>query len=282
LKENVLRSVRSIRSVKFFIFILVLLCVSNLFLYSSSRAFPVLPSSFYGTVQVDGANVQPGTSIKAMISNQVFAESKTIMYEGKSVCSLTIPGDDNDTSELDGGQEGDQITFEIGGVAADQTGEWHSGTNVELNLTASSLPGQVESGGPTPPTPSEDQPADTPLPNNPTAPAQAEISNSSLHTATIVPSSSIQADNEINTPNQIEQSMFETAVFEEEQQLTISTEEPLISQTNIANVELPVTITDENSPRRLLSFVSPIALLLGIGAIVIIIGVILWIRANWM
>jgi cytochrome c biogenesis protein CcdA len=32
----------------------------------------------------------------------------------------------------------------------------------------------------------------------------------------------------------------------------------------------------------LLSFVSPIALLLGIGAIVIFIGVILWIRANWM
>jgi len=76
--------------------------------------------------------------------------------------------------------------------------------------------------------------------------------------------------------------MFETAVFEEEQQLTISTEEPLISQTNIENVELPVTITDENSPRRLLSFVSPIALLLGVGAIVIFIGVILWIRANWM
>jgi hypothetical protein len=32
--------------------------------------------------------------------------------------------------------EGDTVVFHIGGLEADETGTWHSGTNVQLNLTA--------------------------------------------------------------------------------------------------------------------------------------------------
>lgn len=97
-----------------------------------------MPSSFYGNIQVDGANVGPGTSIKALIGNLVFAEARTLIYEGSSVFTINVPGDDIDTPEVDGGREGEEIFFEIGGLVADQTGTWHSGTNVGLNLTVSS------------------------------------------------------------------------------------------------------------------------------------------------
>ena len=39
-----------------------------------------------------------------------------------------------DTTVIDGGKEGDTIRFTIGGLPVAQTGTWHSGTNVELNL----------------------------------------------------------------------------------------------------------------------------------------------------
>lgn len=97
-----------------------------------------MPSSFYGNIQVDGANVGPGTSFKALIGNLVFAETHTLIYEGSSVFTINVPGDDIDTPEVDGGREGEEIFFEIGGLVADQTGTWHSGTNVGLNLTVSS------------------------------------------------------------------------------------------------------------------------------------------------
>jgi hypothetical protein len=116
----------------------IFLCLGNLFLYSPNQAYPVLPSSFYGTIQVDGANVKPGTIIKALLENQVFAEGVTLMYEGTSVYMINVPGDDNYTQEIDGGREGEQIFFEVGGLVADQSGTWHSGTNVELNLTVTS------------------------------------------------------------------------------------------------------------------------------------------------
>lgn len=130
-----LRSIIKIRSI---FFLIIFLGLGNLFLYSPSQAYPLLPSSFYGTIQVDGANVEPGTRIKALFENQVLAEGVTLMYEGTSVYTINVPGDDNDTRDIDGGREGEQIFFEVAGLVADQTGTWHSGTNVELNLTVTS------------------------------------------------------------------------------------------------------------------------------------------------
>jgi cell division septation protein DedD len=101
-------------------------------------AIPPLPSSFYGRVQVDADNVPDGTLVRALIDGQVCAREHTQTYQGHSVYSLDVPGDDPDTPTRDGGREGDVIQFEIGGVLADQTGVWHSGTNVERDLSAES------------------------------------------------------------------------------------------------------------------------------------------------
>ena len=113
-------------------------------------AFPPLPSSFYGTVKVNGANVPDGTVVQALIDDIVYAQGLTQTYEGTSVFVLDVPGDDTDSATSDGGKSGDTIQFKIGGILAEQTGTWQSGTNINLNLTASS----TEQIAPPQPTPS--------------------------------------------------------------------------------------------------------------------------------
>jgi hypothetical protein len=100
--------------------------------------FPSLPSSFYGTVKINGANVPDGTLVQASIYGKIISESQTETYQGDSFYSLDIPGDDPDTLAVEGGQDGDTITFILGGIVADQMGIWKSGTLVPLNLSASS------------------------------------------------------------------------------------------------------------------------------------------------
>jgi hypothetical protein len=113
------------------------ICLVSLFLARPVLAFPPLPSSFYGTVKINQANVPDGTLVKALINGQVFAQTKTLTYQGDSVYSLDVMGDDSDTALVDGGVDGDTIVFIIGEEVADQTGTWKSGTNVNLNITAS-------------------------------------------------------------------------------------------------------------------------------------------------
>ena len=112
--------------------------IASLFIIQPTLAVPQIPASFYGTVKVNGANVPDGTSVQALIDGKVYAEVPTQTYQGDSVYALNVTGDDTDTPVKDGGREGDTVQFKIGGVLASQTGVWHSGTNVTLNLTASS------------------------------------------------------------------------------------------------------------------------------------------------
>ena len=121
-------------------------------------AFPPLPSSFYGQVKVNGGNAPEGTLVRALINGQPYGEGRVQMYQGNSVYSLDVRGDESDTPERDGGGEGDTIQFEVGGVLAAQTGAWHTGTNAELNLT-------LASAGPlaTPPPAIPPPPTQTPI-----------------------------------------------------------------------------------------------------------------------
>jgi hypothetical protein len=108
-------------------------------------AVPPLPSSFYGTIKLNDSNVPDGTLVQAIIKGKVVAYSQTQTYQGDSVYALDIPGDDPSTAAIEGGVDGDPITFTIGGIPAGQTGAWHSATNVNLDLTA------VSSNSPEPP-----------------------------------------------------------------------------------------------------------------------------------
>lgn len=103
-------------------------------------AFPPLPSSFYGPVKFNHASPPDGTSVEALINGQVFAFATTQTYQGNAVYSLDVPGDDSTTAAIEGGREGDQVSFRIGGQLAEQTATWHSGTNVEMALSAAYQP----------------------------------------------------------------------------------------------------------------------------------------------
>jgi hypothetical protein len=104
-----------------------------------ARAVPPLPSSFYGRVKQNGQNVPLGAYVSAWINGNQFAYSKTVLYQGDTVYSLDVPGDDASTPAIEGGVQGDTIVFKINGLPLQQTGAWHSGQNVELNLTIASL-----------------------------------------------------------------------------------------------------------------------------------------------
>jgi len=117
---------------------LLIICSAIIANPSSALAFPALPSSFYGTVKVNDANVLDGTVVQAFNGERMVAQGYTQMYQGDSVYSLDVPGDNTDTVVMDGGREGETITFKVGGVLANEAGIWHSATSVSLNLTVTS------------------------------------------------------------------------------------------------------------------------------------------------
>jgi hypothetical protein len=122
------------------IIVIVLLVMGMLFVdVNSALAFPPLPSSFYGMVKVNGVNVPPGMVITAKINGVQYAYTMVGTYQGNTIYSLDVPGDQSDTPVIEGGVEGDTIVFFIGTIQATQTGIWHGGTNVNLNLTGTSV-----------------------------------------------------------------------------------------------------------------------------------------------
>ena len=108
---------------------------------STASAAPQLPSSFYGTVKVDGVNVALGTVVSARINGVQYASATVTTYLGDTVYSFNVPGDDPETPGIiEGGVFGNTVTFYIGGLAATQTAPWVGGSSVPLNLTASTPP----------------------------------------------------------------------------------------------------------------------------------------------
>jgi len=115
------------------VFLAICMVVSNV---SPVYALPPLPSSFYGQARINGVIVPDGTLISAWINGVKYAQSP-VGYISSAWYSLDVPGDDTSTpGVVEGGVEGSTIVFKIGDLVADQTGTWHSGTNVWLDLTA--------------------------------------------------------------------------------------------------------------------------------------------------
>ena len=109
---------------------------------ASALAVPPLPSSFYGRVTLDGLDASPGVLVSAWIKGVKYAETEVETYEGHSVYAINVPGDDDDTPGVDGGVEGDVVSFRVAGYAAAETAVWHSAVSVEQSISArSSLPG---------------------------------------------------------------------------------------------------------------------------------------------
>ena len=99
-------------------------------------AVPPPPCTFFGTVRIGGRNIPDGTLISAWIDGVKYEEQSSLTYQGVSSYFLTIPGDDPDTPEKEGGANGAAIQFKIGNLVADQTATWQESGGGELNLTA--------------------------------------------------------------------------------------------------------------------------------------------------
>ena len=120
----------------------VVFSLTSLFIFcfpTIVQAIPPLPSSFYGIVVLNNANLPEGTTIEALINGQVVTTGKTQMYQGQSVYAVDVPGDDLSSGVIEGGRDGEVIAFRVGGNMAEQTSVWKSGTNVQLNLTAGAI-----------------------------------------------------------------------------------------------------------------------------------------------
>jgi uncharacterized repeat protein (TIGR01451 family) len=100
---------------------------------------PPLPSSFYGTVKLNGANVPPSALISAWIDGVKYAETLTTVDAGDSVYLIDVPGDDPATPPVEGGRDGQVIVFRIDGITTSQTASWRSGSHSRLDLTSSAV-----------------------------------------------------------------------------------------------------------------------------------------------
>lgn len=94
-----------------------------------------MPSSFYGTVSINGENVTLDTEVSAWIDGHYIMNIPVKLDNGLTVYAIDIPENNPSTPDLDGGRPGDEIAFQIGSQWADQTGTWQSGANQELDLT---------------------------------------------------------------------------------------------------------------------------------------------------
>jgi hypothetical protein len=126
---------------KFRLYTILILTIGVVLFYAQPvLAFPPLPSGFWGTVKVNGANVSAGTVVSARINGVQYASTIVISDLRNTYYSLDIPGDDTSTSGIiEGGVEGNTVVFFIGTIQATQTAIWHSGTNVRLNLAGVSV-----------------------------------------------------------------------------------------------------------------------------------------------
>ena len=120
------------------IVILIVFICACIFTNQRVQAFPPLPSSFFGTIKLNDENFPVGTEVEALINDEVYAFCLSQLYDGDSVFSLDIPGDDPSTEEVEGGTSGDIISFRVGGLIAEETGEWVSGSNINLDLNIES------------------------------------------------------------------------------------------------------------------------------------------------
>jgi PKD repeat protein len=97
---------------------------------------PPLPSSFYGTVKLDGVGAPTSALISAWINGVKYSETAVRIAGTESVYLLDVPADDPATSAPEGGSEGQTIIFKVDGHQAAETGVWKTGSHSQLNLTA--------------------------------------------------------------------------------------------------------------------------------------------------
>ena len=104
-------------------------------------AAPPRPTTYYGTIRINGAAAPSWVSIEAQIGGFTCAATTVQILGVESVYAIDVPGDVPERAGKQGGIEGETIQFLAGGLACAPTGVWNEGAYRNLNLSASgSLP----------------------------------------------------------------------------------------------------------------------------------------------
>jgi hypothetical protein len=244
--------------------LILFLVIALLGTFTNVQAIPPLPSSFYGTVKQNGENLPEGTVVQALIDDAVVVEGQTMMYQGESVYSIDVPGDDTSTKEIEGGTEGSEIHFRVGDLEVNETAIWMSGTNVELDLSISSDL-----------TPKQAQPTKTPIPtqtpiNIPTNSTQQQSALDPTISATVQPTSGMEAQ---AVPGSEKTESDFTQVAEVVDESNAQSDQTVLSEQDnpSTNLEESTSNSKENQEVRTIQFwlILIISVVIGIALIII-------------
>jgi hypothetical protein len=110
---------------------------------------PPQPFNPYGTVKLNGQNVEVGTLVGGWCAGTLWDTFPAELAEGETWYSLVMPADDSATTELEGCRSGQTVTFTIDGLPTPQSTVWLAGqTRVDLATTSGlELTKQVSSDG---------------------------------------------------------------------------------------------------------------------------------------
>ncbi len=95
------------------------------------------PCRFRGTVQLNGADVADGTIITVIIDSDEYTTTTPALVDDEPVYGPSTYAIKIVPAAGAAYAEGAAVTFMIGDYTAVQTGDWETGGNIELNLTAS-------------------------------------------------------------------------------------------------------------------------------------------------
>jgi hypothetical protein len=106
----------------------------------ASAAPPDLPATFYGTVRIQSGSVPAGAIVRAYISG-VALDQAVVQFDPQegAVYLLSVRAHDPGTPGVNGGRDGDVVTFRLelpGGTVYDmvQKGIWRKGGSSRLDL----------------------------------------------------------------------------------------------------------------------------------------------------
>ena len=101
------------KRIRLLIIMIILTIVLGVYAVQPVAAVPQLPSSFWGSVTLDGSPVPAGTAISARINGDEYGHTTTILDSGTAYYTLDVIAEDTETG-TPGGKNGDTILFFIG------------------------------------------------------------------------------------------------------------------------------------------------------------------------
>lgn len=130
---------------------LAAVCALLVVSFAAAQAPPQPPSRFVGTVAVNGTPAAAGTVVEARVAGTACGTGTVFIEAGQSRYVVDVAAA---ASTAGCGVDGSQVSFFVGGTAANETGSW---ANFQLNTVNLTVGGGAA-------TPTATRPASTPAP----------------------------------------------------------------------------------------------------------------------